>query len=162
RLGLLAFAAAVVAAPACSSTTKIDGTPDASAPSGDDAGAVDAGPFAGEDTQVVGFDKQPIFFDGADKNRTADVTVSCPGAGSYDKITMRLALGCPKGGCDHWDRFGTLGVVKKGAGENGSDLVIEIARFITPYSLTAKWDIDVTALRPLLAGDVTLRAFIDT
>src|SRR4029079_11333794 len=33
---------------------------------------------------------------------------------------------------------------------------------ITPYHVEASWDIDVTDLRPLLTGDVTMRGFIDT
>jgi hypothetical protein len=40
--------------------------------------------------------------------------------------------------------------------------VTEILRFMTPYRVGAGWTVDVTALRPLLAGAVTLRVFIDT
>ena len=48
-------------------------------------------------------------------------------------------------------------MTKKGQ-DGGPDTVIELARFITPFGVGASWDIDVTDLRPLLTGDVTLRA----
>jgi hypothetical protein len=48
-------------------------------------------------------------------------------------------------------------------GQNGApDTVIEMMRFITPFGVGAKWDLDVTDLRPLLTGGVTVRGFIDT
>src|SRR5262249_19804639 len=87
---------------------------------------------------------------------------SFPKDGAYSKIILHLALDCPSGGCDPWDRFGTLGVVTHVAEDGGGDDVIEVARFITPYHVGAAWDLDVTDLRPLLSGDVTMRAFIDT
>jgi hypothetical protein len=40
--------------------------------------------------------------------------------------------------------------------------VTELLRFMTPYAIGASWTADVTALRPLLSGTVTLRVFIDT
>ena len=149
-------------------STKSDDTTnpgvDASVPNGDDTGDdTDASTGTpGDDAHVTGFTKKTIFFGGKDENRTADAPASFPATGSYSKITMHLALDCPSGLCDWWDRFGTIGIVQKGIGDGGSDVVIEIARFITPYRVAAKWDIDLTALRPLLKGDVTLRAFIDT
>jgi hypothetical protein len=53
-------------------------------------------------------------------------------------------------------------VTQKAADGGTDDTVVEIQRFITPYHVGAKWDLDVTDLRPLLTGDITLRAFIDT
>jgi hypothetical protein len=122
----------------------------------------DAGPVAGADATVTAFDAVQISYTGADNRRSVDAPASFPAAGEYAKITLHLALACPSGGCDPWDRFGTLGLVSA-KGQNGDpDTVIELARFITPYHVGAAWDLDVTDLRPLLAGEVTLRAFIDT
>jgi len=129
-----------------------------------DAAEVDAatGPVAGADAMVTAFDKTHLYFTGTDNQRQVDAPVSFPVAGAYQKIILHLSLACPSGGCDPWDRFASLGVVTgKGTG-GGPDTVLEVARFITPYHVGAKWDLDVTDLRPLLTGDLTMRAFIDT
>jgi len=150
---------------------------DASAPQDDAAPPIEAGggnggpdaspapdaalppPTAGQDATVAGFDKKLIDYAGSSANRTAEVTAAFPASGSYAKITLHLTLACPQGGCDAWDRFATLGVVQSGP---SGDVVLEIARFMTPYGIGASWDIDVTQLRPILRGNVKLRAFIDT
>jgi Peptide-N-glycosidase F, C terminal/Peptide-N-glycosidase F, N terminal len=120
-------------------------------------------PVPGADVTVTAFDQTPIYFTGSDNKRNVDATASFPAAGAYEKIILHLSLACPKGGCDPWDRFGSLGIVtQKAADGAGEDTVIEIQRFITPYHVGATWDLDVTELRPILTGDVTLRAFIDT
>jgi hypothetical protein len=111
---------------------------------------------------VTAFDHTPVYFTGSDNQRTVKAPASFPAKGEYQKIILHLALDCPAGGCDPWDRFGTLGVVTKPGEDGGPDTVIEIARFITPYHVGAAWDLDVTDLRTLLTGDVTLEAFIDT
>ena len=128
-------------------------------------GAVtDAGPIdePGKDATVAPFDKTAIYFTGDDNKRIVDTQASFPKEGTYGKIILHLALACPAGGCDPWDRFGSLGVVTAKGADGAPDTVIEVARFITPYHVGASWDIDVTDLRPLLTGDVTMRAFIDT
>jgi hypothetical protein len=112
-------------------------------------------PTPGADATVTAFDKKEVFFGGKNENRTVDAPATFPADGEYSKIILHLSLACPQSKCDWWDRFGTLGIVK-------GDTVVELARFITPYRLGAKWDIDVTSLRPLLKGDVTVRGFIDT
>lgn len=126
---------------------------------GSDGGS---GPVAGADAVVTGFDKTPVYFAGEDNKRIVDAPVSFPATGAYEKITLHLSLDCPSGGCDPWDRLGTLGVVTAKGADVEHDTVIEIERFVTPYHVGAQWDIDVTDLRPLLSGDVTLRGFIDT
>lgn len=113
----------------------------------------------GDDAMVPIFDAEHIYF-GAENRRQVDVAVALPAAGEYDAITLDLALSCPNGRCDHWDRYGTIGVVRwPGAEDEG---YVEVARFITAYRLPASWSLDVTDLRPLLKGDATLRVFIDT
>jgi hypothetical protein len=136
---------------ACGSSTKAQ--PDA-----------DPGSLPGMDVTITPFMATPIYFTGADNQRTVDMPASFPTTGAYDQITLHLTLACPTtpGGCDPWDRFASLGIVtQKGTG-GAPDTVIELARFITPYHVGASWDVDLTDLRPLLSGDVTLRAFIDT
>jgi hypothetical protein len=126
-------------------------------------GAADAGPVdvPGQTTTVTAFDKTPIYFTGSDNKRKVDATVTFPDAGLYESITLHLALECPSGGCDPWDRFGSLGIVADPSNPS-SDATIELQRFMTPYHVGASWDLDVTALRPLLSGQKTLRAYIDT
>jgi hypothetical protein len=88
--------------------------------------------------------------------RRQTASASFPAGGAYKKITLSLKLDCPTGGCDHWDRFGSFGVVASGS-------VVEVARFITPFGVAAPaWDYDVTDLAPLLRGHVTVQGFIDT
>jgi hypothetical protein len=111
---------------------------------------------------VTAFDKTPVYFTGTDNKRIVDAPASFPATGAYSKIILHLSLDCPSGGCDPWDRLATLGVVTAKGANGDPDTVIEIERFITPYHVGATWDIDVTDLRPLLTGDLTLRGFIDT
>lgn len=138
---------------------------DASAGDGNDGGVT-----PGVDTNVSVFTQAPVFFGPTVNQRTIDQTATFPTTGAYQTITLHLSLTCPAMGCDVWDRFGTLAVVQPvAAGDGGTtERLLEVARFVTPYGLPAAndpqptWDIDVTELRPLLSGSVTLRAFIDT
>lgn len=167
-LGILLVAGACVL-PACGAetspaemtTTTATGN-GGSAGTGGSGGAGATGPTPGADAVVTPFDHTHIYFTGDDNKRTVDATATFPKEGAYSKIVLHLALDCPKGGCDSWDRFASIGIVTE-KGQNGApDTEIEIARYITPYKVKGAWDIDVTDLRPLLSGDLTLRAFIDT
>lgn len=133
-----------------------------SAGSGGSGGSAGAAPAPGVDTTVAAFDKTQIFFNSTENKRVVDASAAFPATGTYEKITLHLSLSCPSEGCDPWDRFGTLGVVTAKGATPEQDTVVEVARFITPYHVGASWDLDVTDLRPLLTGDLTLRAFIDT
>jgi hypothetical protein len=130
--------------------------------------AVDAGSdvtetsTAGEDTTVETFAKKQISFTSTENHRVVDIDAKFPESGTYEKITLHLALECPDGKCDAWDRFGTLGVVTKKGDKPENDTVVEVMRYMTPYGVGGAWDLDVTDLRPLLKGAITLRAFIDT
>jgi hypothetical protein len=135
-----------------------------------DAGA-DGGAFTspGQDATVVAFDKTLVCFGSGGVgpcSRTVDAQVSFPATGSYSKITMHLTLDCPSNGCDPWDRVGSIYAAQPASG--GNETLLELGRFMTPYGIKAgvngppAWDIDVTELRPLLAGSITLRVFIDT
>lgn len=143
------------------------GEPEPPAPDADPPVTVDAptvvtptGP--GPDTTVTAFPGAHVYWKGGmDNKRTLDAVVKFPDAALlYEKITLTLALRCPVGGrCDFWDRRAYLGVVRK-VGDKES--VTEILRFMTPYGVPVTHTVDVTALRPLLAGEVTMRVFIDT
>jgi hypothetical protein len=122
----------------------------------------DGPPRPGPDTTVTPFSGAHVYFlGGMDNKRTQDVPAAFPAMPlAYQKITLKFALRCPPGGgCDHWDRRGSLGIVRK---VDGQDAVTEVLRFMTPYRAPASWTVDVTALRPLLSGEVMVRVFIDT
>ena len=74
----------------------------------------------------------------------------------YDQVFMTVALTCPTGGCDPWDRFATIRLGR--ANEE-----YEIGRYITPYGNgNCSWTLDVSDYRTLLSGDVELISFIET
>jgi hypothetical protein len=103
-----------------------------------------------------------VYFLGTmDNKRRAFAEVDFPAAsGAGRKISLRLRLRCPApGGCDIWDRWAYVGVVR---GTAPNETVTEIMRFATPFRLTADWTADVSALSPMLSGKVKLVTFIDT
>jgi hypothetical protein len=144
---------------------------DAGHPQGD-AGPGDAGSMPGTDASVVAFDHTLICFGSGGTgpcSRTVDSQVTFPATGTYSQILLHVTLDCPSNGCDPWDRVGSIDLVTTPQGPDaGTETLIELARFITPYGIKSgvnsppAWDIDVTELRPLLSGAVKLRAFIDT
>ncbi len=146
---------------------------DAAAIPDDDAGsdaALDATVpvVPGQDATIVAFDRTLVCF-GAGAygpcSRTVDAPVTFPATGAYSKIRMHVTLECPPDGCDPWDRVGSIDLVTHAG---GAETLLELGRFVTPYGIVSgvnappAWDIDVTELRPLLSGTVTLRVFIDT
>jgi hypothetical protein len=159
-----------------SSSSGQNGAPAMDASAGDDTGtAVDAsadGPYdqPGTSTTVMAFDHTNVFFGPSMNQRTVDAPVTFPSTGTYSSIILHVALTCPTGGCDVWDRFGSISMVTPVSTSDAGtvETLTEIARFVTPYGLPPAgdpqptWDFDVTNLRPMLSGDLTLRAFIDT
>jgi hypothetical protein len=128
------------------------GAPDAAAPGGPDAGPGTDGP----DAVIKVFDGTHVYF-GEGGSREVDLAAELPAAGlRYRSIIMEMALRCPaNGGCDWWDRHGHISVMVDGK-------EVEVLRFVTPYRKAMAVSLDVTDLRPLLTGRVTLRVFIDT
>ena len=118
-------------------------------------------PGAGVDTTVNIFTNQLFAFDNSNK-RENTATVDLPTAGTYAKITLHVALSCPSKGCDPYDRVATLGVIQPGGTDAGVENITEIGRYVTPFGVAGAWDIDVTDLRPLLSGTVTIHGLIDT
>jgi Peptide-N-glycosidase F, C terminal/Peptide-N-glycosidase F, N terminal len=115
----------------------------------------------GPDSTISAFSKAHVYFTGSDNRRVIDRAVHFPDAAlSYKSITLDFALGCPSGACDAWDRRGYLGLVHQPG--TSTESITEILRFATPYGVPVRWSRDVSALRPLLTGSVTLRVFIDT
>jgi hypothetical protein len=78
----------------------------------------------------------------------------------YDRITLRMALTCPAGGCDLVEKRGFVGVVRGSL--QGVESVTEVVRFISPAGVASSWTADLTNLRPLLTGNVTVRVFVET
>ena len=148
---------ACVAAMGCTGTESAAGTGGAGGTT-----STTTGPTPGVDTVVAPFADTHVYFTGSDNQRVVDADATFPSEGAYAQIVLHLSLGCPQGGCDAWDRFATLGVVTAKGATPDEDEVVEIARYITPYAVSASWDLDVTDLRPLLSGAITLRTFIDT
>jgi hypothetical protein len=176
RCARLLTLGALVASIGCGSSSSNGQVVSEDASAGDDTGtAVDASGDApvddpGADTTVMAFDATNIFFGPSTNQRTVDAPVTFPSTGTYSNITLHVALTCPSGGCDVWDRFGSISMVTPVSSSDAGtvETLTELARFVTPYGLPAAndpqptWDFDVTELRPLLSGAVTLRAFIDT
>ena len=136
------------------------------------AGAMSAGPAAAvpgvESVTVPAFDRTPVSFTADENRRIVLAQAQFPDQGRFARIVMHVRLECPTGGCDPWDRYGSIGV-RTNAGSlpetPESDIAsatIELARFMTPYGVGGEWALDVTDLRPVLTGPVTLAAFIDT
>jgi hypothetical protein len=114
----------------------------------------------GEDTTVTVFDAEHVYF-GDENRRSVDVEVSFPDdSATYAGITGRFALSCPDGGCDHWDRYATFGMVLDAGTE--AETYVELDRYITAYRVGFSWESDLSDLRPLLTGTRTMRVFIDT
>lgn len=130
-----------------------------------EAGAASNDPFGapGASADVAAFAETHLYFTGTENRRVVETTATFPVRGSFESIELTLTLGCPSKKCDAWDRAGTLGLVldERGPGPE-DDLVVELARFMTPYGVGGTWTFDLTDLRPLLAGEHKLRAFIDT
>jgi hypothetical protein len=145
---------------------------DAGGSSGADAssGATDAGytfdASPGKNAIVTAFDNTLFAFGSktdpsASRRQTAPAAF--PSGGTFKSIKLEIALTCPAGGCDHWDRVGSLGIVTQAPVDGGTHgAVVEIARFVTPFCSAATYDYDVTDLAPLLVGNATLQGFIDT
>ncbi|MEE4178498.1 MAG: peptide-N-glycosidase F-related protein [Bacteroides sp.] len=79
-----------------------------------------------------------------------------------EKIRMFIKLRCPDGGCNAWDVFANIKVW-----DNDSETWFEIGRYITPYGVDnvqrpQGFIVDVTDFKSLLAGEVSLRSFVET
>lgn len=133
---------------------------------GDTMGSEDTGPTMtpGTDQTIEAMSDVRVFWTGWDEGQNArqvDAAVSLPPAEElYESITMNFELSCPDGRCDPWDRYGSFGLVYDAGTDD--ETYVEISRFITPFGVGSSWSADVTDLRPLLSGDVTVRVFIDT
>ncbi len=71
--------------------------------------------------------------------------------GAFDKITAKLEVKCPPGGCGEWDRVASVDV----KGHNGE--WVEIIRYITPYGVACSSEIDLTDYNSILNGEVAFR-----
>lgn len=76
--------------------------------------------------------------------------------GAFNEIAASLAIDCPPGGCDPWDRISSIEV----KGHNGK--WYEIMRYITPYGVACAHVMDATDFMSLLQGKVTFRVNLGT
>lgn len=95
-----------------------------------------------------------------DNGRVAETTVALPDFGPATAVTAHVTImPVPKDEVsvhDPWDRAGNIRLVCN----DGPD--IEIIKFVTAYGGATTHSADVTHLAPLLRGERTFRAFIDT
>ena len=116
---------------------------------------------AEEATVVRVFDQAYQWF-GDENHRTVQSTVDLP-EGDWSQVGLRLELECPdEGSCDHWDRWGSVGLVLNPGDPEEDWEKLELARHVTPYRLGMCQFIDVTPVAALLTGTQTLTSFIDT
>ena len=92
---------------------------------------------------------------GVDERTVVDTFYFPQDNSMYSEITLHISFDCPSGGCDPWDRFANLKLIRFGK-------KYEIARYMTPYGKACAAEIDVTDYRSLLRGQVILESFVDT
>ncbi|MCF8239030.1 MAG: discoidin domain-containing protein [Saprospiraceae bacterium] len=103
----------------------------------------------GNTESVITLDKGQVF-NGGPYSYTG--TYELPSSvGGYSKIIGHLAITCPPGGCDPWDRIAQVSV----KGRDGQ--WYEIIRYITPYGVECDHTIDLTRFADLLQGVVDIR-----
>ena len=124
----------------------------------DAASSIDALLPPTQNASVTTFDAAHIYW-GAENRREIALDTVFPPHGPWKKVTMHLTLACPQGGCDPWDRAGSIGLID---GTGPDTRALEIARFMTPYGRGGSWVYDVTDLQTLLAGPRTMHAYVDT
>ncbi|MCB9288589.1 MAG: T9SS type A sorting domain-containing protein [Lewinellaceae bacterium] len=76
--------------------------------------------------------------------------------GAFDNITAVLAIDCPDGGCDPWDRISSIDA----KGHNGE--WYEIIRYITPYGVACGHTVDLTDFMSILQGKIAFRVNLGT
>jgi hypothetical protein len=151
--------AATTTTGAPTSTDTTDTTTTSSASSSESSGA--NGFVAGEDASITIFAAEHLYYTEEENRQQVDTTVTLPEPGFvYEKILLNFAVTCPPGGCDDWDRIGWFGIVLDPDTEQ--EQVLEIGRFMTPYGVGATWQLDVTELQPILAGEIRFRVYTST
>ena len=76
--------------------------------------------------------------------------------GAFDNITATLAIDCPDGGCDPWDRISSIDA----KGHDGE--WYEIIRYITPYGVSCGHTVDLTDFMSILQGKIAFRVNLGT
>jgi len=100
---------------------------------------------------------------GDPNTRDVEATVELP-TGDWKQIGLWFELECPEGagGCDDWDRAGSLQVALDASAAPEQRQWAELARHITPYNRGMCQYIDVTQMASLLQGDSLFTSHIDT
>ncbi|MGE0872081.1 MAG: peptide-N-glycosidase F-related protein [Kofleriaceae bacterium] len=111
-----------------------------------------------EPVSVPLFTAEHIYYsaDATTNRQTVDQQVALPTQGPFKSVKLSFKLSCPSNHCDDWDRPGALSYL------DADGKAVEFARFMTPYGRGGEWTVDVTDLQTVLAGPLTVRAFIKT
>ncbi len=122
---------------------------------------------ASGDTVITIFKNEPIDH----PRRVAVSRIDLPDAAeSYDHISMRYTLSCPRRGCDPWDRIAVMFIAENELQKPLDDFAYflydapktEIARIITPYGKGWTWEIDLTDYRHLLTDSAYFVNHLET
>lgn len=136
-------------------------------------GAVNSGAQAGTPTVLTVFADDTIHFDAKTPSKYAHGSVTALDNGREITRTLTLAPSDPAQRLaahlilrpipkdevsvwDPWDRAGNIRLSVPGQPD------VEVIKFVTAYGGRAEYRVDVTDLAPILKGELTFKAFIDT
>ena len=122
----------------------------------------DEADFPDEVTVATVYDAASQDF-GDPNTRDLEATVELP-TGDFAQIGLWLQLDCPAGpgGCDDWDRAGSLQLALDASAPPEAREWLELARHVTPYNRGMCQYIDVTPLASLLQGNRLFTSHVDT
>lgn len=111
-------------------------------------------------SQTISQSLENWIFDGVQHNfgsagQTNNRIVYMPDSlNNYSQIILEVSLRCPAGGCDPWDQFARISLLKDGDSW-------ELARYITPYGKACgNWVYDISDFRSLLKGKANFESYI--
>jgi len=118
--------------------------------------------FPDEVTIATVFDEAEQDF-GDPNRRDIQAEVELP-TGDWKQVGLWFELECPEGsgGCDDWDRAGSLQVAVDPAAPADQREWAEVARHVTPYNRGMCQYIDVTQMASMLQGPSLFNSHIDT
>lgn len=110
--------------------------------------------------QTISQSLEVMIFDGVHHNfgsagQTNARTFYMPDSlNNFSHLKLLVSLRCPAGGCDPWDQFARIGLIKDGQ-------MWELARYITPYGVACGgWEFDISDFRSLLTGRSVFESYI--
>jgi len=111
-------------------------------------------------SQTISQSLENMIFDGVQHNfgsagQTNNRIIYMPDSlNNYSQIILEVSLRCPAGGCDPWDQFARISLLKDGESW-------ELARYITPFGKACgNWVYDISDFRSLLIGKANFESYI--